>query len=87
MTTELTTEKNETFEQDLARLASIVEEVENSQTPLDTALDLFKEGLKIADKCGGTLQKYESDVLTLQKNADNTFSLNPIPENSGNNGD
>ena len=64
------------FEADLTRLADIVEQVEDASTPLDKALTLYKEGLALATKCGETLTGYEQEILTLQKNADATFSLN-----------
>jgi len=70
--------KKTTFEQDLTRLAEIIEEVEDSQTPLDKALALFKEGLALSGKCGEVLKKYESEILTLQQNADETFTLSPF---------
>ena len=67
--------KKNKFEEELQRLATIVEEVESGQTPLDTALKLYKEGLTLAAKCGASLTAYEEEVLTLQKNADETFKL------------
>ena len=72
--------KKTTFEEDLANLATIVEQVESSSTPLDKSLALYKEGLTLAAKCGETLTKYEEEILTLQKNADDTFILKPFQE-------
>ena len=69
--------KKTNFEEDILRLSQIVEEVENSQTPLDKALTLYKEGLTLVTKCGESLNAYEAEVLTLQKNADSTFVLEP----------
>ena len=70
--------KKTTFEEDLMRFADIVEQVEASQTPLDKALALYKEGLTLATKCGETLTQYEQEIQTLQKNADNSFTLQPL---------
>jgi len=67
--------KKLTFEDNLTRLAQIVEQVEDSQTPLDKALALYKEGLTLATKCGEVLTGYEQEVLVLQKNAEGTFNL------------
>ena len=67
--------KTATFEENLERLASIAEQVEDGQTPLEAAIALYKEGLELAGKCGETLRKYEAEVLTLQKEADETFTL------------
>ena len=68
--------KEETnFENALTRLSHIVETVEDSETSLDDAINLYKEGLKIAKDCGDILNKHEQAVLLLQKQADETFSL------------
>ena len=67
--------KTTSFEEDLSNLARIVEQVEDSQTPLDKALALYKDGLTLAATCGETLTQYEKEILTLQKNADETFVL------------
>ena len=70
------TKKKASFENNLSNLAKIVEQVEDSQTPLDEALSLYKEGLSLAAKCGEALTQYEQEILILQKNADETFVLN-----------
>jgi len=73
---------NKTFESDLQRLAEIVEQVEDSQTPLDTAITLYKEGLVLAGKCGEVLRNYETEILTLQKSAEDVFTLEPFGASS-----
>jgi len=72
--------KKTSFEEDLANLARIVDEVEDSQTPLDKSLALYKEGLTLAAKCGEILTKYEEDIKILQKNADEIFILKSFGE-------
>ena len=72
--------KKTTFEQDMARLAEIVEHVEDSGTSLDAAISLYKEGLELAAKCGKTLGKYEEEILTLQKDVDDHFVTRPMPQ-------
>ena len=69
-----------TFETDLHRLTEIVESMEASEIPLDVAIALYKEGLALAAKCGQTLTNYESEILTLQKEADGSFSTAPFAE-------
>ena len=71
----------ESFENNMERIAEILEQVEDSTTPLDTAIALYKEGLELAKKCGETLRRYEEDVLMLQQNADK-FVLQPFSENN-----
>jgi len=70
------------FETDLAQLEKVVEQIDDAQTPLDTAISLYKEGLALVAKCGKTLHSYENEVFTLQKNLQNnedaTFILAPF---------
>ena len=68
--------KKTSFETDITRLEEIVEAVENSETTLDAAIGLYKEGLELVAKCGQTLAKYEAEILTLQKDADNFILSN-----------
>ena len=70
--------KKTSFENDLHRLAEITDEVEDGQTTLETAIALYKEGLKLAEKCANTLAKYEEEVMTLQKNAEGILALKPF---------
>jgi len=72
--------KKTDFETDIKRLAEIVEQVEDSETALDTAIKLYKEGLELAQKCGKTLGEYEQEILTLQKDVDNSFVLKVFNE-------
>ena len=67
--------KKTNFETDIARLAEIVEQVEDGSTPLDTAISLYKEGLALAAKCGKTLGQYEEEILTLQKDVEGNFTF------------
>ena len=69
--------KKETFETNLERLAEIVEQAENSETPLDTSIALYKEGLQLAEKCGETLRRAEGEILILQRQA-GQFTLEPF---------
>ena len=80
MESNMPAKKKATFEDDLTKLAQIVEQVEDSQTPLDKALTLYKEGLTLAAKCGETLTGYENEIQVLQKNADETFELSSFAE-------
>jgi len=72
--------KKVSFETDIARLAEIVEQVEDGGTSLDAAIKLYKEGLELAAKCGKTLGQYEDEILTLQKDANKNFVLQAFNE-------
>lgn len=46
-----------TFEQAMERLDSIVSKLENGDVPLETAIELFQEGMKLSQLCGVNLSK------------------------------
>ena len=70
--------KDTSFEACLERLEQIAEEVEDAATPLETAISLFKEGIKLATQCGETLKQCETEVMTLKKQSDEVFKLVPF---------
>ena len=72
--------KKQKFEESLARLSQIVEAIEYGDTSLEDAIKLYKEGLGLAQNCGDTLGKYEAEVLQLQKDANEAFTLVPFGE-------
>ena len=59
-----------TFEEKLHRLEEIAERVEDAQTPLEDAIALYRDGVKIAKECGESLRAYEDEILVLKKEAD-----------------
>jgi exodeoxyribonuclease VII small subunit len=64
----------QTFEQSLTRLEEIIDIVENSETGLEAAMALYKEGLSLSNRCGELLNKYEAEVSVLKKESDGLFS-------------
>jgi len=58
--------KKTNFETDIVRLTEIVEQIDDGQTSLDTAINLYKEGMALVAKCGETLTQYEEEILVLQ---------------------
>ena len=70
--------KKTNFETDIARLADIVAEVEDEDTSLDNAIKLYKEGLALAASCGKILTVFETEIVTLQKDAEDNFALKPF---------
>jgi exodeoxyribonuclease VII small subunit len=65
------------FEKNLERVAKITEQIEDSETPLEEAISLYKYGISLAKECGEILQGYEEEVMVLQKTAD-SFTLAPF---------
>jgi exodeoxyribonuclease VII small subunit len=54
-----------TFEQAMERLDSIVSKLENGDVPLETAIELFQEGMKLSQLCGGKLEQVEQKIELL----------------------
>ena len=55
------------FEEGLAELETIVEQLENGELPLEKSLELFEKGVKLSDTCRKQLQEAESKVEILLK--------------------
>jgi exodeoxyribonuclease VII small subunit len=54
------------LEKKLEKLSQIVAQVEDAQTPLDKAVSLYKDGIKIANECDEILNRCEEDIFILQ---------------------
>ncbi|MBD1373252.1 exodeoxyribonuclease VII small subunit [Hazenella sp. IB182357] len=59
------------FEQALERLENVVEHLEKGDTPLEEAIQLFDEGMKLAHACNKKLEWAEQKVeLLVQENGE-----------------
>jgi len=56
------------FEEAIARLEAIVKELEGAEVPLEKALGLFEEGVRLSKLCNATLEEAEKKVRVLLKN-------------------
>jgi exodeoxyribonuclease VII small subunit len=56
------------FEECLERLEKIVDELEKSDVPLEQALALFEEGVRLSSNCKKQLEDAEGKVEILLKN-------------------
>ena len=69
-----------TFEKKMQQLETIIEKIEAPQTPLEKSLELYKKGIGIAKICAETLTTYEAEVMLLEKEAENIFTLSPFSD-------
>jgi exodeoxyribonuclease VII, small subunit len=53
------------FEEAMEQLEQIVERLESGDVPLETAIDLFQEGMKLSQLCGGKLEQVERKIELL----------------------
>ncbi len=60
---------SERFEEQLAKLESIVARLEDDSVGLEEALDLFEEGMKLARACRARLESVEKRIEKLLEEA------------------
>ena len=69
--------KQKTFEESLARLEEIIDEIE-SGAALEDSVKLYKEGTALAAALNGTLNAYETAVTELMQTAKGEFVEKPF---------
>jgi exodeoxyribonuclease VII small subunit len=63
------------FEHHLEKLEKIGEQIGDPETTLAEAVSLYKEALRSVALCGEQLKGFESEVLLLRKQSEDTFAL------------
>ena len=66
-----------TFEAGLQELESIVKEMETGELPLERAIALFEEGMKLSDACRKQLEEAETRIETLVRRGE---KVHPVRE-------
>ena len=74
------------FEEALAGLERIVRDLEGGDLPLDDALKLFEEGVRLSRFCGAKLDEAEKKIEILMKGADGEWRPGPFPSGEGDEG-
>jgi exodeoxyribonuclease VII small subunit len=67
----------ESFETCLERLEKIVKELETGNLPLERALELFEEGMKLSENCRRQLDSAESRIEMLVRKG-NQVTAEPL---------
>lgn len=64
----MTKEAELDFEGAMDRLEEIVRELEHGDVPLEKAIDLFQQGMKLSQLCGNKLEQVERkiEMITLE---------------------
>ncbi len=65
------------FEQAMDKLEEIVSKLESGDVPLETAIELFQEGMKLSQLCGSKLEQVESKIEMLLE-TDQGFQKKPF---------
>jgi exodeoxyribonuclease VII small subunit len=66
------------FEASLRRLESIVESLESGDVPLEKAMELYEEGIRLSKVCSEKLRAAELRLKKLSKSADGQFELTDL---------
>ena len=70
----------QSFEDNLHRLEEIVESLEKGDVPLDQALNLYEEGIRLSRLCAERLKEAELRIKKLGKDAKGQFELTDLRE-------
>lgn len=66
------------FEEAIARLETLVQELEDSRLPLEESLDKFSEGIELARICNERLVSAEQRIALLTANEEDEIKLQDI---------
>jgi exodeoxyribonuclease VII small subunit len=70
--------KGDSFEKNLERLDGIVRELEDADLPLEKALQLYEEGMKLSEICHKQLEEAEGKVEILTRKAGGKVIAEPF---------
>jgi exodeoxyribonuclease VII small subunit len=59
------TENQVSFEEAMEKLEVIVNRLESGDVPLETAIELFQEGMRLSQLCGSKLEQVERKIEML----------------------
>ncbi|MBW5446768.1 exodeoxyribonuclease VII small subunit [Cohnella sp. CFH 77786] len=77
-----------TFEQAMERLEAIVAKLESGDVPLETAIELFQEGMSLSRLCGQKLEQVERRIEMLVEGESGGLGRKPFaPSREEGNGD
>ncbi|MEJ2007134.1 MAG: exodeoxyribonuclease VII small subunit [Acidobacteriota bacterium] len=80
MSTSTKPAKPESFEKNLERLDAIVQQLEDVNLPLEKALQLYEEGMKLSEVCQKQLQEAEGRIQVLTKKAGGKIVAEPFEQ-------
>ncbi len=67
-----------TFEESLKKLEHIVEELESGDLPLEKAIKVFEEGIKLSNLCSEKLDETEKKIELLVKDNNGNLTRKPF---------
>lgn len=70
--------KPESFEKNVERLEAIVRQLDDANLPLEQALQIYEEGMKLSEVCQKQLQEAECRIQVLMKKVDGKVVAEPF---------
>ncbi len=70
--------KPDSFEKNIERLDAIVRQLEDADLPLEKALQIYEEGMKLSEVCQKQLQEAEGRIQVLMKRAGGKIVAEPF---------
>ena len=71
-------ESSPSFEEALGKLEKIVEEMESDELPLESLMQHFEEGSRLAEICAGKLNQAELKIKKLEEDARGNLVEHPF---------
>lgn len=72
--------KPESFEKNIERLDAIVRQLEDADLPLEKALEIYEEGMKLSEVCQKQLQEAEGRIQVLMKRVGGKIVAEPFEQ-------
>lgn len=72
--------KPESFEKNVEKLDAIVQQLEDADLPLEKALRLYEEGMKLSEVCQKQLQEAEGRIQILMKKTGGKIAAEPFEQ-------
>ncbi|BAE84141.1 hypothetical protein DSY2352 [Desulfitobacterium hafniense Y51] len=69
--------KELSFEEGIEHLERIVRELEQKEVPLEQALNLFRQGIELVQKCNNQLDYAEKQMQILLENPNGELEVRP----------
>ncbi|HEX5413811.1 MAG TPA: exodeoxyribonuclease VII small subunit [Terriglobia bacterium] len=70
----------ETFEKNIERLEAIVRKLDDANLPLEEALQIYEEGMKLSEVCQKQLQEAECRIQVLMKKVGGKIVAEPFEQ-------
>lgn len=71
-------EKQQTFAEAMTALEEIVRQLEQGDVPLESAIDLYKQGMELSQFCHSKLQNAEEQLISIVQETGEATAFDPL---------